>query len=177
MSTETASGRAGTFMFDRDTEAMPRRALAALQASRLKDTLERAYALAHYRQKFDAAGVRPGDFKSLADIGRFPFTLKSDLRDNYPFGMFAVPRERLLRVHASSGTTGKPTVVGYTAGDLDTWADLMARSLACAGARPATSCTTPTATACSPAVSALTTAPSASAARWCRSPAGAPSGR
>jgi phenylacetate-CoA ligase len=136
MSTETASGRAGTFMFDRDTEAMPRRALAALQASRLKDTLERAYALAHYRQKFDAAGVRPGDFKSLADIGRFPFTLKSDLRDNYPFGMFAVPRERLLRLHASSGTTGKPTVVGYTAGDLDTWSDLMARSLACAGAAP-----------------------------------------
>jgi phenylacetate-CoA ligase len=136
MSTETASGRAGTFMFDRDAEAMPRRALTALQASRVKDTLERAYALAHYRQKFDAAGVRPGDFKSLADIGRFPFTLKSDLRDNYPFGMFAVPRERLLRLHASSGTTGKPTVVGYTAGDLDTWSDLMARSLACAGAAP-----------------------------------------
>ena len=136
MSTETASGRAGTFMFDRDAEAMPRRALAALQASRLKDTLERAYALAHYRQKFDAAGVRPGDFKSLAEIRRFPFTLKSDLRDNYPFGMFAVPRERLLRLHASSGTTGKPTVVGYTAGDLDTWSDLMARSLACAGAAP-----------------------------------------
>ena len=84
MSTETASGRAGTFMFDRDAEAMPRRALAALQASRLKDTLEHAYALAHYRRKFDAAGVRPADFKSLADIGRFPFTLKSDLRDNYP---------------------------------------------------------------------------------------------
>ena len=136
MSIATASGRAGTFMFDRDAETMPRRALAALQASRVKDTLERAYALAHYRQKFDAAGVRPADFKSLADIGRFPFTLKSDLRDNYPFGMFAVPREKLLRLHASSGTTGKPTVVGYTAGDLGTWSDLMARSLACAGAAP-----------------------------------------
>jgi phenylacetate-CoA ligase len=136
MSIETASGRAGTFMFDRDAEAMPREALAALQASRVKETLERAYALAHYRQKFDAVGVGPADFESLADIGRFPFTLKSDLRDRYPFGMFAVPRERLLRLHASSGTTGKATVVGYTAGDLDTWSDLMARSLACAGVAP-----------------------------------------
>jgi phenylacetate-CoA ligase len=136
MSTETASGRAGTFMFDHDAETMPREALAALQARRVRETLERAYALAHYRQKFDAAGVRPADFQSLADIARFPFTLKSDLRDNYPFGMFAVPREKVLRLHASSGTTGKPTVVGYTAGDLETWSDLMARSLACAGAVP-----------------------------------------
>jgi phenylacetate-CoA ligase len=136
MSTEAASGRAGTFMFDRGAETMPREALAALQARRVKDTLERAYVLAHYRQKFDAAGVRPADFQSLADIARFPFTLKADLRDNYPFGMFAVPREKLLRLHASSGTTGKPTVVGYTAGDLEMWSDLMARSLACAGAVP-----------------------------------------
>src|SRR5262249_2892138 len=115
---------------------MPREALAALQARRVRDTLERAYAVPHYRQKFDGAGVRPADFKSLADIARFPFTLKADLRDNYPFGMFAVPREKLLRLHASSGTTGKPTVVGYTAGDLKMWSDLMARSLACAGAVP-----------------------------------------
>jgi phenylacetate-CoA ligase len=136
MSIETAIGRAGTFMFDRDAETMPRPALAALQARRVKDTLERAYGLPHYRKKFDAAGVAPADFKSLADIGRFPFALKSDLRDHYPFGMFAVPREKLLRLHASSGTTGKPTVVGYTKGDLDTWSDLMARSLACAGAEP-----------------------------------------
>jgi phenylacetate-CoA ligase len=136
MSIETAIGRAGTFMFDRDAETMPRLALAALQATRVKDTLERAYALPHYREKFDAAGVRPADFRSLADIGRFPFTLKSDLRDHYPFGMFAVPREKLLRLHASSGTTGKPTVVGYTKRDLDTWTDLMARSLACAGVEP-----------------------------------------
>ena len=136
MSIETAIGQAGTFMFDRDVETMPRRALAALQASRVKDTLERAYALPHYREKFAAAGVRPADFKSLADIGRFPFTLKTDLRDHYPFGMFAVPRERLLRLHASSGTTGKPTVVGYTKRDLDAWSDLMARSLACAGVEP-----------------------------------------
>jgi len=102
MSTETASGRAGTFMFDRDAEAMPRRALAALQASRLKDTLERAYALAHYRQKFDAAGVRPGDFKSLADIGRFPFTLKSDLRECRAKGCSGCTRRRGRRASPRS---------------------------------------------------------------------------
>jgi phenylacetate-CoA ligase len=125
------------FMFDRDAETMPRAALAELQGVRLRQTLEYAYAnVAQHRKKFDAAGVKPGDCKSLADIERFPFTEKADLRENYPFGMFAVPREELLRVHASSGTTGKPTVVGYTRRDLDTWADLMARSLACAGARP-----------------------------------------
>ena len=90
----------------------------------------------HYRRKFDAAGVKPADLKSLADIARFPFTLKTDLRENYPFGMFAVPRDAILRLHASSGTTGKATVVGYTKGDLDRWADLMARSFACAGALP-----------------------------------------
>ncbi len=138
MSIETAiGGSAGTFMFDCHAEMMPRNALSALQTSRLKQTLERAYAnVAHYRKKFDAAGVRPRDFGSLADITKFPFTLKSDLRDNYPFGMFAVPREKLRRLHASSGTTGKPTVVGYTKSDLDVWSGLMARSLACAGATP-----------------------------------------
>ena len=137
MSIETVVGGGGTFMFDRHAETMPRKALSALQTSRLKQTLEHAYAnVAHYRNKFDAAGVRPRDFKSLADITKFPFTLKTDLRDNYPFGMFAVPRESLLRLHASSGTTGKPTVVGYTKGDLDLWSDLMARSLACAGVMP-----------------------------------------
>jgi phenylacetate-CoA ligase len=116
---------------------MPREALRALQASRLRRTLERAYAaVPHYRRKFDAAGVKPGDLDTLADIVRFPFTLKTDLRDNYPFGMFAVPREELLRLHASSGTTGKPTVVGYSKADLDCWSDLMARSLACAGVLP-----------------------------------------
>jgi phenylacetate-CoA ligase len=125
------------FMFDRDAETMPRIALAELQSVRLRQTLEYAFAnVAQHRKKFDAAGVKPGDCKSLADLERFPFTQKSDLRDNYPFGMFAVPREELLRVHASSGTTGKPTVVGYTRRDLDMWSDLMARSLACAGARP-----------------------------------------
>jgi len=137
MSINTAVGSVGAFMFDHDAEMMPRRALAALQTRRLKHTLERAYAnVPHYRRKFDAAGVQPRDFNSLADFARFPFTLKSDLRETYPFGMFAVPRENLLRLHASSGTTGKPTVVGYTKGDLERWSDLMARSLACAGAKP-----------------------------------------
>src|SRR5437667_9620205 len=116
---------------------MPRQALNALQTARMRETLERAYAgVPHFHKKFDAAKVKPDQFKSLPDIARFPFTLKSDLRDTYPFGLFAVPREQLLRLHASSGTTGKPTVVGYTQGDLDRWTDLMARSIACAGALP-----------------------------------------
>ena len=131
MGTQTATKVAETFMFEPNAETMSREALTALQTARLKQTLERAYAnVSLYRKKFEAAGVKPTDFKGLADIARFPFTLKSDLRDNYPFGMFAVPREQLLRVHASSGTTGKPTVVGYTKRDIDTWADLMARCFA-----------------------------------------------
>jgi phenylacetate-CoA ligase len=137
MSTQTAMRDADVFMFDPDAETMPREALSALQTSRLRQTLQRAYAeVPHYRKKFDSAGVNPDAFKSPADIARFPFTLKADLRDNYPFGMFAVPRAKLVRVHASSGTTGKPTVVGYTKGDIECWSDLMARSLACAGALP-----------------------------------------
>jgi len=125
------------FMFDRAAETMPRAELAALQLARLRETLARAYGkVVHYRKKFDAAGVAPEQLRSLADIARFPFTQKADLRDNFPFGLFAVPREQVLRLHASSGTTGKPTVVGYTRGDLDLWSDLMARSLACMGARP-----------------------------------------
>jgi phenylacetate-CoA ligase len=137
MSTQVAIREPDVFMFDRVAETMPREALTALQTSRLKRTLEHAYRhVPHYRSKFDAAGVKPTGFNALADIARFPFTVKNDLRDNYPFRMFAVPRENLLRLHASSGTTGKPTVVGYTAGDLDLWSDLMARSFACAGALP-----------------------------------------
>jgi len=124
-------------MFDPRAETMPRDKLEALQTARLQHMLAFAYAnVAHFRKAFDAARVKPGDCKVLADIVRFPFTTKADLRDNYPFGMFAVRREQLLRLHASSGTTGKPTVVGYTAIDLEGWSDLMARSLACAGARP-----------------------------------------
>src|SRR5882672_8033275 len=122
------------FMFDRAAETMPRGELAALQLQRLRQTVERAYAkVPHVRGKLDAAGVKPEQIKTLADIARLPFSTKADLRDNFPFGLFAVPREQVVRLHASSGTTGKPTVVGYTQGDMDLWSDLMARSLACAG--------------------------------------------
>ena len=124
-------------MFDRAAETMAHGDLAALQLHRLKQTIERAYSkVPHVAKKFDAAGVRPEQIKTLGDIARVPFSVKTDLRDNFPFGLFAVPRESLLRLHASSGTTGKPTVVGYTRGDLDLWSDLMARSLACMGAKP-----------------------------------------
>ncbi|MEO5698404.1 MAG: phenylacetate--CoA ligase PaaK [Burkholderiaceae bacterium] len=117
-------------------ETASRDEIGALQLQRLKATLNHAYAnVAHYRRSFDAHGVHPDDLKSLADLAKFPFTVKSDLRDNYPFGMFAVPRERVVRLHASSGTTGKPTVVGYTQADIDTWADLVARSIRAAGGR------------------------------------------
>ncbi|HSC24195.1 MAG TPA: phenylacetate--CoA ligase PaaK [Casimicrobiaceae bacterium] len=110
--------------------------LRALQLERLRRSLRHAYEnVAHYRKAFDTAAVHPGDLASLDDLARFPFTTKDDLRENYPFGMFAVPRERIARVHASSGTTGKPTVVGYTANDIETWANVMARSIHAAGAR------------------------------------------
>ncbi|MDR6885785.1 MULTISPECIES: phenylacetate--CoA ligase PaaK [Variovorax] len=118
-------------------ETASRDEIAALQLSRLRATLQRAYDnVPHYRKAFDAKGVHPQDLKSLADLSKFPFTVKSDLRDNYPFGMFAVPRTQVARIHASSGTTGKPTVVGYTLKDIDTWADLVARSIRAAGGRP-----------------------------------------
>jgi phenylacetate-CoA ligase len=111
--------------------------LRALQLDRLRWSLAHAYThVPHYTRAFDAAGVRPEDLTSLADLARFPFTAKADLRENYPFGMFAVPREQVVRIHASSGTTGKPTVVGYTRQDLDTWAEVMARSIEAAGGRP-----------------------------------------
>jgi phenylacetate-CoA ligase len=118
-------------------ETASRDEIAALQTERLRWSLQHAYDnVAHIRAKFDAAGVRPSDFKQLADLAKFPFTTKQDLRDTYPFGMFAVPQEKVVRVHASSGTTGKPTVVGYTQKDIDTWAHLMARSIHAAGGRP-----------------------------------------
>jgi phenylacetate-CoA ligase len=111
--------------------------LRSLQLKRLKATLQHAYANSPvYRRKFDAAGVHPDDCHSLADLAKFPFTSKQDLRDSYPFGMFAVSREQCVRIHASSGTTGKPTVVGYTQNDIDTWAAVMARSIRASGARP-----------------------------------------
>ena len=111
-------------------ETASRDELSSLQLERLRGSLRHAYAnVAHYRQAFDRAGVHPDELRTLEDLARFPFTNKSDLRDNYPFGMFAVPRQQVARVHASSGTTGKPTVVGYTRGDIDTWATVMARSI------------------------------------------------
>jgi phenylacetate-CoA ligase len=122
-------------------ETASRDEIAALQLERLKWTLKHAYDnVPHYRKKFDEKGVHPDDLKTLADIAKFPFTTKADLRDNYPFGLFAVPRSQVARVHASSGTTGKPTVVGYTAKDIDTWANLVARSIRAAGGRPGDMC-------------------------------------
>lgn len=111
--------------------------LQNLQLERMKWSLKHAYDnVPHYRQAFDQAGVHPDDLKQLSDLSRFPFTTKQDLRDNYPFKMFAVPRDQVLRIHASSGTTGKPTVVGYTANDISVWADLVARSIWAGGGRP-----------------------------------------
>jgi phenylacetate-CoA ligase len=111
--------------------------LRSLQLQRLKWSLQHAYDnVPHYKQSFDAAGVHPDDLKQLSDLSKFPFTSKQDLRDNYPFGLLAVPRRQLSRVHASSGTTGKPTVVGYTARDIDTWANVVARSIRAAGGQP-----------------------------------------
>ncbi|KAB2850079.1 MAG: phenylacetate--CoA ligase [Hyphomicrobiaceae bacterium] len=117
-------------------EIASRDEIAALQLDRLKWSLAHAYEnVPHYRKAFNQAGVVPADLQSLSDLQRFPFTVKTDLRDNYPFGMFAVPHDRIIRIHASSGTTGKPTVVGYTRGDIDNWASLIARSLRASGAR------------------------------------------
>ncbi len=118
-------------------EIASRDEIAALQLQRMQWSLRHAYEnVPFYRRSFDAAGAHPDDLTSLADLARFPFTKKTDLRDNYPFGLFAVPKDQVVRVHASSGTTGKPTVVGYTRRDIDTWADVMARSIRAAGGRP-----------------------------------------
>ncbi|APS23278.1 phenylacetate--CoA ligase [Streptomyces sp. Tue 6075] len=118
-------------------ERLGRGELEALQLERLRTTLRHAYDnVPFYRDAFDRAGLKPEDCRTLADLARFPFTAKTDLRDNYPFGMFAVPEQEVRRIHASSGTTGRPTVVGYTERDLDTWADVVARSIRAAGGRP-----------------------------------------
>ncbi|RMD89165.1 MAG: phenylacetate--CoA ligase [Alphaproteobacteria bacterium] len=118
-------------------EIASRDEIAALQLARMKWSVRHAYEnVPFYRQKFDAAGVHPDDLQTLEDLAKFPFTTKQDLRDNYPFGMFAVPREQIVRIHASSGTTGKPTVVGYTKNDIDTWATVVARSMRASGTRP-----------------------------------------
>ncbi len=119
-----------------DAERASRDEIVALQTMRLAATLKRAYDnVPHYKAAFDRKGVHPFDFRKLSDLAHFPFTVKTDLRDNYPFGLFAVPREQIVRVHASSGTTGKPIVVGYTKADIDTWSTVMARSIRAAGGR------------------------------------------
>ncbi len=124
-------------LFDYEKETMPREELEALQLRRLQTQCERVYAnVRFYRKKFDEAGVKPSDIRSLNDLARLPFTEKQDLRNHYPFGMFAVPRDQVVRVHASSGTTGKATVVGYTRRDISNWSELMARSFMLAGATP-----------------------------------------
>ncbi|MBL4811042.1 MAG: phenylacetate--CoA ligase [Rhodobacteraceae bacterium] len=118
-------------------EIASRDEIGALQLKRMKWSLRHAYDnVPHYKRSFDAAGVHPDDLKTLADLAKFPFTFKSDLRDNYPFGMFAVPQDQISRIHASSGTTGKPTVVGYTPNDIGIWSDVVARSMRAAGTRP-----------------------------------------
>ena len=122
-------------IWNEEFETLPREALEALQLKRLQHQIERVYAaVPYYRNKMTEAGVKPSDIKNLKDLRKLPFTTKEDLRLNYPFGLFAVPFERVVRIHASSGTTGKPTVVGYTKRDIDSWAELMARTLSCGGA-------------------------------------------
>jgi phenylacetate-CoA ligase len=122
-------------IYNEEYETMPREALEAIQLRRLQATAARAYnAVPFYRKRFDETGVKPDQIRTLADMRKLPFTYKNDLRDNYPFGMFAVPMDSVVRIHASSGTTGKPTVVGYTARDIQTWAELMARTLMAGGA-------------------------------------------
>lgn len=122
-------------IFNIEYETMPKEALESIKLRRLQATIERVWAtVPFYRKNFEKANLKPGDIKSLKDLQRIPFTTKQDLRDNYPFGMFAVPMNNVVRIHASSGTTGQPTVVGYTARDVVTWAELMARSLAAGGA-------------------------------------------
>ena len=125
------------YRFEPAAESMSRAKIAALQLKRLRQTVKNAYEnVPLHRKRMRKLGMEPGDIRSLEDLAKLPFTVKSDLRDHYPFGMFARPRAKVARLHASSGTTGKPTVVGYTLKDLATWAGLMARSMACAGARP-----------------------------------------
>jgi phenylacetate-CoA ligase len=121
-------------IYDEEFETLPREALDAIKLLRLQHLAERVYAtVPFYKKAFDEKGVKPDDVRSLEDLQKLPFTMKQDLRDNYPFGMFATPMENVVRIHASSGTTGKPTVVGYTHRDIDTWSELMARTLAAAG--------------------------------------------
>src|ERR1700741_5520539 len=137
MASTTVQSKRNSYSAEMDAgERASRDEITALQTRRLAATLARVYEnVTHYKKAFDKAGVHPKDFRQLSDLRNFPFTVKTDLRDNYPFNMFAVPREKLVRVHASSGTTGKPIVVGYTQADIDTWSNVMARSIRAAGGR------------------------------------------
>ena len=127
-----------TLYWEEEMETLPRVGLESIQLKRLQHLVARVYkTVAPYREKMDAAGVKPEDIQSLTDLAKLPFTVKEDLRENYPFGLFTVPMDQVVRVHASSGTTGKPTVVGYTKKDIRTWSGLMARALTCAGATSA----------------------------------------
>ncbi|MFZ1859524.1 MAG: phenylacetate--CoA ligase, partial [Candidatus Competibacter sp.] len=124
-------------ILDTEQETLPREELRELQVRRLRATVERCYqTVKYYRDAMDELGVRPSHIQSVADVRLLPFTKKENLRENYPFGMFAVPMDQVVRIHASSGTTGKPAVVGYTANDMEVWANVVARSLRAAGARP-----------------------------------------
>ncbi|MGH7821046.1 MAG: phenylacetate--CoA ligase family protein, partial [Candidatus Binatia bacterium] len=124
-------------MWNHEMETLPRAELEKLQGGRLRDVALRVYRnVPFYRSAFDRLGVAPDEIRGVEDLAKLPFTRKQDFRDQYPFGLFAVPREQVVRIHASSGTTGKPTVVGYTAEDIATWAEVCARSLAAAGAEP-----------------------------------------
>lgn len=148
------------------------------QLQRLRWSVTHAYTnVPFYRKAFDDIGLKPMDIRSLEDLAKIPFTTKADLRDNYPFGMFATPMSDVVRIHASSGTTGKPTVVGYTQKDIDNWANIVARCIRAAGGTAATRSTWPTATVCSPAVSAPITVPSAWAVPSSPCPAARPRNR
>ena len=155
--------------------SMPATTVDELHTSQLhlmRETLQRVHDhVPHYRRAFQDAGVQPSDLHTLADLARFPFTTKEALRNNYPFGLFAVPRAKVSRIHASSGTTGKPTVVGYTHDDLDIWREVMARSIYAAGGRPGDIVHVAYGYGLFTGGSGRTTGPSGSAARWCRSPA------
>jgi phenylacetate-CoA ligase len=133
-----ASKEVSCMIYDEEFETLPREALEAIQLKRLQHVVEKVYAtVPFYKKAFDEKGVKPDNIKRLEDLQKLPFTMKQDLRDNYPFGMFAMPMRNVVRIHASSGTTGKPTVVGYTRRDIDTWSELMARTLAAAGTHKA----------------------------------------
>ena len=156
-------------------ECMDRDQLATLQGERLRQMVERIYFnVPFYRNKLQEMGIEPGDVRTVDDLKKLPFTTKQDLRDNYPFGLFAVPQQDIVRFHASSGTTGKSTVVGYTHNDILMWSEVVARSLTMAGVTKTTSSRWPTATDSSPAASACTTAPRRWALRSSRSPAATP---